>query len=80
MYLGQGDVEAEIRAEIEQHITRRERISTSVEVPLNVESQEVLHLTGEQAERLGHPHIGTEHVLLGLLGDGRVICSSFITG
>ena len=68
MYLGQGDVQAEIRAEIEQHITRRERISTSVEMPLTVESKGVLDLAGEEAERLGHRHIGTEHVLLGLLG------------
>lgn len=68
MYLGQGNVEAEIRAEIEQHITRRERISTSVEIPLTVECKGVLHLAAEESERLGHRHIGTEHVLLGLLG------------
>jgi Clp amino terminal domain, pathogenicity island component len=68
MFLEQGNVEVEIRAEIEQHITRRERISTSVEVPLTVESKGVLHLAAEESERLGHRHIGTEHVLLGLLG------------
>jgi hypothetical protein len=68
MYLGHGNVGAEIRAEIEQHITRRGRISTSVEVPLTAESKGVLHLAAEESERLGHRHIGTEHVLLGLLG------------
>lgn len=68
LYLGQGNVEAEIRAEVEQHITGGERISTSVEIPLNDGSKEVLHLAAQEAERLGHRHIGTEHVLLGLLG------------
>jgi hypothetical protein len=68
LYLGHGNVGAEIRAEIEQHIIRRERTSTSVEVPLTAESKGVLHLAAEESERLGHRHIGTEHVLLGLLG------------
>jgi ATP-dependent Clp protease ATP-binding subunit ClpC len=80
MYLGQGDVQAEIRAEIEQHITRRERISTSVEMPLTVESKGVLDLAGEEAERLGHRHIRTEHVFAWIIGGGRVICSSLTTG
>lgn len=68
MYLGQGNVEAEIRAEVEQHITRGERISTSVEIPMTDGSKGVLNLAAQEAERLGHRHIGTEHVLLGLLG------------
>ncbi len=54
-----------IRAEIERHITRGERISTSVEVPLTLESKKILNLAAEEADRLGHRHIGTEHVLLG---------------
>jgi Clp amino terminal domain, pathogenicity island component len=64
-----GEVNAEqgIRAEIERHITSRERISTSVEVPLAMESKKVLNLAGEEADRLGHRHIGTEHLLLGIL-------------
>jgi ATP-dependent Clp protease ATP-binding subunit ClpC len=66
-YFGQGNVEAVIRAEIEQHITRRERISTFVEAPLTGESRGALLLAAEESERLGHHHVGTEHVLLGLL-------------
>jgi len=63
-----GEVNSEgIRAEIERHITSRERISTSVEVPLTLESKKILNLAAEEADRLGHRHIGTEHILLGLL-------------
>lgn len=68
MFLGQGDVQAQIRAEIEQHITRRERISTSVEAPLTDESKKILNLAGEESERLGQRYVGPEHILLGMLG------------
>jgi ATP-dependent Clp protease ATP-binding subunit ClpC len=30
----------------------------------------VVHLSGDEARRLGHDYIGTEHVLLGVLADG----------
>jgi uncharacterized protein (TIGR02246 family) len=56
----------EIRAEIEKHITRRERISTSVEMPLTTESKKILELAAEESKRLGQLHIGTEHLLLGM--------------
>ena len=57
----------EVRQEIEQHIERHERISTSVEVPLTAQCKRILNFAAEEAERLGHRHVGTEHLLLGLL-------------
>jgi ATP-dependent Clp protease ATP-binding subunit ClpA len=66
-FLGEVNAVEGIRSEIERHITSRERISTSVEVPLTLESKKVLNLSGEEADRLGHRHVGTEHLLLGLL-------------
>jgi len=56
-----------IRAEIEKRITRGERFGTSVEVPLSEKGKQVLKLAAEEAGRLGHGHIGTEHMLLGML-------------
>jgi len=67
-FMGQGNVEVEIRLHIERHITPRERISTSVEMPLTVECKKLLRLAAEEADRLGHRYIGTEHFLLGILG------------
>lgn len=64
---GERTGEPEIRAEIERRITRRERISVSVEVPLTAECKKILNLAAEESERLGHRHIGTEHMLLGIL-------------
>jgi ATP-dependent Clp protease ATP-binding subunit ClpA len=67
-FLGQTKVDSEIRTEIESRIERRETFATSVEVPLSTDSKKVLNLAATEAERLGHRHIGTEHMLLGLLG------------
>ena len=65
-----GSIES-IRKEIEQRITIRERISTSVEVPLSQESKRILNYATEEAERLGHRHVGTEHLLLGILREEK---------
>ena len=66
-FLGPDSSLEKIRAEIEKRITRGERFGTSVEVPLSEEAKKVLKLAAEEAERLGHGHIGTEHILLGML-------------
>ena len=66
-FLGGVEAELAIRAEIEKHIPPRERIATSVEVPLTEDSKKVLRLAAEEADRLGHRHVDTEHLLLGLL-------------
>ena len=62
---GESDIKA-IRTEIEGHITRGKSLPTSVEVPLTEECKKVLNLAAEEADRLGHRHVGTEHVLLAL--------------
>ncbi len=57
----------EIRTEIEKLIKRGKPFATSVEVPLSDESKKILNFAGEEADRLAHRHIGTEHILLGIL-------------
>jgi ATP-dependent Clp protease ATP-binding subunit ClpC len=56
-----------IRKQIEAHTTVREKVATSVDLPISNEGKRVLAYAAEEAERLGHKHIGTEHLLLGLL-------------
>jgi ATP-dependent Clp protease ATP-binding subunit ClpC len=56
-----------IRKQIEGHTTIREKVSTSVDLPLTHECRRVLAYGAEEAERLSNKHIGTEHLLLGLL-------------
>jgi ATP-dependent Clp protease ATP-binding subunit ClpA len=56
-----------IRQQIAEHATRREKTSTSIDLPLSNESKRVLAHAAEEAERLQSKHIGSEHLLLGLL-------------
>lgn len=64
---GESSAEAGIRTEIEGLITRRESVSNSAQVPLTEECKRVLNLAVEEADRLGHRDIGTEHVLIALV-------------
>src|SRR5215467_6195917 len=49
------DVPADaIRKKIEQHTAIRDRIPTSVDLPLSNESKRVLTYAGEEAKRLAH--------------------------
>lgn len=60
-----------VRRQIEDKTLIREKVSTSVDLPLSNESKRVLGYAAEEAERLGHRHIGIEHLLLGLLREER---------
>ena len=67
-----------IRKQIEAHTTVREKISTSVDMPISDECKRVLAFAGEEAERLGHKHIGTEHLLLGLLREEKCFAAQLL--
>ena len=54
-----------IRKEIEGRTVFREKVSTSVEIPFSAETKRVLQFAAEEADRLLHTYIGTEHLLLG---------------
>jgi len=56
-----------IRRQIEGHTIIREKVSTSVDLPLSNECKRVLAYAAEEAERMSDKHIGTEHLFLGLL-------------
>jgi ATP-dependent Clp protease ATP-binding subunit ClpC len=60
-----------IRKQIEEHTTIREKVSTSVDLPLSNESKRVLAYAAEEAEKMGHKHIGPEHLLLGLMREEK---------
>jgi ATP-dependent Clp protease ATP-binding subunit ClpC len=68
-----------IRKQIEAHTTIREKVSTSADLPLSTESKRVLANAAEEAERLGHKHIGTEHLLLGLLREEDCFAAKILT-
>jgi ATP-dependent Clp protease ATP-binding subunit ClpC len=68
-----------IRKQIEQRTVIREKVSTSVDLPLSNECKRVLAYAAEEAERLSHKHIGTEHLLLGLLREEKCFAAEILT-
>ena len=67
-----------IRKQIEGHTAPREKVSTSVDLPLSHECKRVLAYGAEEAERLNHKHIGTEHLLLGLLREEKCFAAEIL--
>ena len=67
-----------IRKEIEGRTIIRERVSTSVDLPFSDETKRALNAAAEEAERLSHKHIGTEHMLLGLLREEKSVAAEIL--
>jgi hypothetical protein len=72
-----GSVES-IRTQIEGHTTIREKLSTSVDLPLSNECKRVLAYAAEEAEIFSHTHIGTEHLLLGVLREENCFAAEML--
>ena len=58
---------ATIHQEIDKNTTVREKLSTSVDLPLSQECKRILAFGAEEAQRLGHKHIGAADLLAGVL-------------
>jgi Clp amino terminal domain, pathogenicity island component/NTF2 fold immunity protein len=67
-----------IRKEIEGRTPIRERVPTSADLPLSSESKRILAYAAEEAERLNHDHIGTEHLLLGILREENSVAAQVL--
>jgi ATP-dependent Clp protease ATP-binding subunit ClpC len=67
-----------IRKEIEGRTVFKEKVSTSVDIPFSPETKRVLQFSAEEADRLLHTYIGTEHLLLGLLREEQCVASSIL--
>ena len=68
-----------IRKDIEGRTVFREKVSTSVEIPFSTETKRVLQFAAEEADRLLHNYIGTEHLLLGILREARSVASTILS-
>ena len=67
-----------IRKQIEGRTVFREKVSTSVEIPFSGESKRLLQFAAEEADRLLHNYIGTEHLLLGILREERSVAAKIL--
>ena len=62
-----GETADSVRARVEQQITRRPAFPTETDIPLSAPSKVALSRAAEEADRLMHRFITTEHLFLGLL-------------
>ena len=54
-------------------------IPTNVDLPLSERAKRALVYAAEEADRLNHRHIGTEHLLLGLLREKEFASAEFLS-
>src|SRR5215471_8251131 len=69
---------AEIRKEIEEHVTIREKVSTSIDMPLSNESVRSLAYASDEAERMSSTIVGTQHLLLGILREEKSLAAEIL--
>jgi uncharacterized protein (TIGR03435 family) len=60
-----------VRTEVVDRLAKGEPVPESVEIPFSASCVRVLQSAAEEADRLAHAAVGTEHLLLGLLREGR---------
>jgi uncharacterized protein (TIGR03435 family) len=70
----------EIRRQVDARTARHAPLSESSEVPFSEDTKRVLHFAAQEADRLLHNHIGTEHLLLGLFREERCTGASILNG
>lgn len=44
--------------------------------PIYTSCEKVIELSMDEARKLGHTYVGTEHILLGLIREGRRSCGT----
>ncbi len=67
-----------IRKEVEGRTVFRDKVSTSVEIPFSAETKNVLKAAADEADRMLHNYIGTEHLLLGILREERSVAATIL--
>jgi len=69
-----------IRKEIEAASPTHEKVSASVDLPLSTGCKKVLSYAADESKRLEHRHIGTAHLLLGIIREGRSLAARVLAG
>jgi ATP-dependent Clp protease ATP-binding subunit ClpA len=67
-----------LRKQIESRAPAKEKISTSIDLPLENSCKRILAYANEEAERLNHHYVGPEHLLLGILREERCLAHELL--
>jgi uncharacterized protein (TIGR03435 family) len=68
----------DFRSDIVRRLTVHEKFPESAEIPFSASSERALQYAAEEADRLLHKYIGTEHLLLGLLREERSVAAEVL--
>jgi ATP-dependent Clp protease ATP-binding subunit ClpA len=71
---------ASIRSEVENRSGVREKVSTSIDLPLSDECKRILGFANQEMDLLKQTHIGTEHLLLGILREEKCVAAEILHG
>jgi ATP-dependent Clp protease ATP-binding subunit ClpA len=69
---------SEVRKAVEFTIGRGDTTTSPSEITLSPRTKKVIELAVDEARKLGHSHVGTEHLLLGLVREGEGIASGVL--
>src|ERR1700704_3011347 len=69
---------SKLRTSIELIVGRGDSTASPSEITLSPRTKKVIELAIEEARKLGHRHVGTEHLLLGLVREGEGIASGVL--
>jgi len=69
-----------IRRDIEERITRRDRIPQSSELHLSGATKQILFYANDESRQLRNRHIGPEHLLLGIVREEKSIAAEILFG
>jgi ATP-dependent Clp protease ATP-binding subunit ClpA len=74
----EANIEETIREKLKANAGLRERVSTTIDIPLSVAAKRALAFAAEESELPGNHHIGTEHLLLGLLREEGSLAANIL--
>src|SRR5215471_7755037 len=77
-FMGPRATAEDIRNEIASRLAVREKVSTSIDLPLAHTCKRILAYSAEERERLRHNHVGVEHLLLGILREEGTIAAQVL--
>ncbi len=77
-FLGSNTSVDSIRDQIASHTTTRQKVPASVDLPMSQASKRILAYGCEESDRLGHQHIGTEHLLVGILKEEKSFAAALL--
>src|SRR5213596_417814 len=69
---------SKVRTAVEFIIGRGDSTTSPSEITLSPRTKKVIELAIDEARKLGHSHVGTEHLLLGLIREGEGIASGVL--